>query len=116
MPGSTHFFPKGTMCDVHPEKPAIARIQGETDSMGAELIDCCRECAEKVRSQAELHTNGKCQWCGLFKQRLRKYRDMDEGLAGPLYDVCEECIATSRQYHDPEDDGPGEQPTDFVEI
>jgi hypothetical protein len=38
LPGHSHQVPDGTVCDDHPDRPAVARIQGETDSFGAELM------------------------------------------------------------------------------
>jgi hypothetical protein len=34
LPGSTHAAPTAGMCDDHPDRPAVARVQGETDSFG----------------------------------------------------------------------------------
>ncbi len=33
LPGAYHSLPKGTMCDEHPDRPAVARVQGETDCL-----------------------------------------------------------------------------------
>src|SRR3954463_12051043 len=44
LPGTGHHLPDGTMCDQHPDRPAVARIQGETDSFGCEMNDLCQEC------------------------------------------------------------------------
>ena len=38
LPGSGHSVPDGAMCDEHPDRPAVARVQGETDSFGCEMI------------------------------------------------------------------------------
>jgi hypothetical protein len=50
LPGAGHAFPDGTKCDQHPDRDAVARIQGETDSMGCEMHDMCEECAEEHRA------------------------------------------------------------------
>ena len=50
LPGSRHDFPDGTMCDDHPDRKAVARVQGETDSFGSELIDMCQECLDEHRA------------------------------------------------------------------
>ena len=42
LPGARHALPAGTMCDEHPDRPAVARVQGETDSFGCELNDLLR--------------------------------------------------------------------------
>ena len=87
LPGSGHATPDGMMCDDHPDRPAVARIQGETDSFGCEMNDLCAECVAAIR----LHTViGQCDWCkqesGLVPQR-----DFDEGMCGPVYYVCGDC-------------------------
>lgn len=35
LPGHRHKLPSGATCDDHPDRPAVARIQGETDSFKA---------------------------------------------------------------------------------
>jgi hypothetical protein len=94
LPGAGHHLPKGTMCDLHPNRPAVARIQGETDSMGAELNDMCAECLEAERQYNRTRDrSGVCDWCKTKKPRLRNRRCSDEGLYGPVYEVCDDCCA-----------------------
>lgn len=110
LPGARHTPPKGTMCDDHPDRPAVVRLQGETDSFGCEMHDLCRECADAERN-VEPHI-GKCNWCKAPEQRLRPRRDMDEGMSGPVYYVCSGCAKRDEdrlreeldQYDDYEDD------------
>lgn len=97
MPGSVHSFPPGTMCDQHPDTPAIIRIQGETDSIGCEYADMCKECHELYASQLPDPNAGRCDWCGYFTDQRLKTRDYDEGSCGPLYDVCTSCRDAARQ-------------------
>lgn len=95
LPGAGHAMPEGTMCDSHPDRPAVARIQGETDSFGAELIDCCEECRDELRAymrSAEART-GRCDWCTESATDLRNRRDIDEGMYGRVYRVCGSCDA-----------------------
>lgn len=93
MPGSGHHLPKGTTCDLHPDQPAVARIQGETDSMGAELNDMCQACLDAHRKhRAKRDTSGICDWCKKQVERRGETRDYDEGLHGPLYMVCQPCV------------------------
>lgn len=93
LPGRRHDLPDGSMCDQHPDRPAVTRIQGETDSFGAELIDMCQECLdEDRREQAEADHSGVCEWCGNHAPRLRPRRDYEEGMYGRVYDVCDACI------------------------
>lgn len=93
LPGSMHTLPAGSMCDDHEDRPAVRRIQGETDSFGAEYFDVCQECydAFKNRDRTEDAT-GTCEWCKQSATDLRKRRDPDEGQAGPVYDVCGACV------------------------
>jgi hypothetical protein len=88
LPGAAHHLPQGTMCDEHPDRPAVARIQGETDSFGSELIDCCEECRAAI--QTATHP-GRCNWCKADAKNLRETRDYEEGSCGPVYLVCETC-------------------------
>ena len=95
LPGSSHHLPEGTMCDRHPNRPAVARMQGETDSFGSEMNDVCKECLEADRAYArspEART-GKCDWCKNDATDLATTRDYDEGQAGPVYRVCGGCRA-----------------------
>jgi hypothetical protein len=93
MPGSSHAFPEGTMCDQHPERPAVARIQGETDSFGAEFFLACDECRAEHRRHREEEFNSLqfCDWCKTEQKHVREHRDYEEGMAGPIYMVCGEC-------------------------
>lgn len=92
LPGSLHAVPAGCKCDDHSDRDAVARIQGETDSFGCEMIDMCAECLAEHRSyEKELDRSGSCDWCGLHKPMLRETRDYDEGMCGRLYMVCAEC-------------------------
>ncbi len=93
MPGSLHKVPENQMCDDHPDRLATARVQGETDSFGSEMIDMCDECLEKMRSyEKEKDRSGVCDWCKNNVPRLSQFRDYDEGMCGRLYDVCDPCI------------------------
>lgn len=94
LPGSIH-DPKGEMCDNHPDRPAVIRLQGETDSFGAEYEDLCREChnrykAEKAKGEHALV--GSCDWCKGGNLNLHPTRDYEEGLCGPVYYVCSPCL------------------------
>lgn len=94
LPGSAHALPEGTMCDEHPDRPAVARIQGETDSFGCEMNDCCQECVDEIREysrSAEART-GRCEWCKNEATDLRDRRDPDEGMCGRVYRVCGACV------------------------
>lgn len=88
LPGARHSVPKGTMCDEHPDRPAVARMQGETDSFGSEMHDLCQECLDEWRA-AEPPT-GRCDWCKT-DAKLTTTRDFEEGMSGPVYYVCTPC-------------------------
>lgn len=93
LPGRRHKFPEGTMCDEHPDVPAVARIQGETDSFGCEMADMCQACVdemERLKEEEGPHM-GCCDWCKKGPLRLYPTRDYDEGSYGPVYDVCGPC-------------------------
>ncbi len=95
MPGSSHAFPEGTMCDDHPERLAVKRIQGETDSFGCEYICMCQECADQNSAyKAELQGGnhiGSCS-CGAQNVPLFAKRDWEEGSSGPVYYKCRPCL------------------------
>lgn len=91
LPGSVHPVPQGQKCDEHPDRPAVVRVQGETDSFGSEMDDLCAECAAKRRRE-RMDTTGTCDWCKARNVRLRDRRDYDEGLTGPVYRVCAPCV------------------------
>lgn len=87
------------MCDFHPDRPAVARIQGETDSFGSELNDMCEQCLKayrKVASSPEARM-GRCDWCKSDATDLSYTRDIDEGMVGPVYRVCGPC---RKKYYD----------------
>lgn len=93
LPGSRHGVPKGMKCDDHPERDAVVRLQGETDSFGCEMHDLCDECAKSFMAyerSPEART-GKCDWCKSVATDLRHARDYDEGSHGPVYRVCKSC-------------------------
>ena len=93
LPGTLHSVPAGCMCDDHPDREAVARIQGETDSFGAELIDMCQECLNTYREEIKnSDTSGTCDWCNSFAQKLRPRRDYEEGSYGRVYQVCDSCV------------------------
>lgn len=95
FPGSAHALPDGTMCDHHPDVPAVARVQGETDSMGSEMHDLCRVCLDDLhayRRSVEART-GPCDWCKSPSTDLCDARDYDEGMHGPVYWACGKCRA-----------------------
>jgi hypothetical protein len=98
MPGSRHEIPEKIMCDKHPERPAVTRVQGETDSFGCEYYDMCQECLDKYRKEiSEADHSGRCDWCHKHADRLYAHRDIEEGACGAVYEVCKSCIDRERE-------------------
>ena len=89
LPGAS-FEPQG-MCDLHPDRPATARVQGETDSFGCEMHDMCDECAKEHRAEMRKPRISNCDWCDSTNVEVRFKRDYEEGMLGRVYDVCEPC-------------------------
>lgn len=92
LPGSSHAMPDGAVCDSHPDRPAARRIQGETDSFGAEFYELCQECLDDLRKERQEARIGCCDWCKKEATDLRPKRDFEEGMAGRVYDVCGNCV------------------------
>lgn len=90
LPGTRRGAPDGTMCDEHPDRPAIVRLQGETDSFGCEMHDLCQKCLDAERNVEP--DVGECDWCKAPEQVLRPRRDIDEGTSGRVYYVCAGCV------------------------
>jgi len=90
-PGTRHKLPPGTMCDEHPDQPAVTRIQGETDSFGAELLDVCQSCLDAIQAHQAEDRTGMCDWCSNHATDLAHQRDLDEGMGGRMYRVCGAC-------------------------
>ena len=91
LPGSYAGLPAGTVCDEHPDRPAVRRIQGETDSFGCEFYDMCDECVIEHNKQIANNRSGICDWCKNDAEDLRPKRDYEEGRYGPVYRVCRDC-------------------------
>jgi len=97
LPGHTRPAPKDQMCDEHPTIPAYMRVTGDVDSHGSEECDLCTLCfAQYAASVAKADTAGLCDWCKTRKPRISPARDFEEGMAGRVYDVCDECISKQR--------------------
>lgn len=96
LPGAYHSVPNGAVCDTHPDRPAVTRVQGETDSFGSEMIDLCQECYDEYQAARKTLNGGAflgtCGECKSTKQvPLFSYRDYDEGMSGPVYYQCAQC-------------------------
>ncbi len=92
LPGAYHAMKPGTKCDDHPDRDAVARVQGETDSFGCELIDMCQECLDEYRVEMKKDHEGFCEWCKTQASHVSPRRDYEEGLSGRVYMVCRPCV------------------------
>lgn len=90
LPGALHNVPAGTMCDDHDDRPAVKRVQGETDSFGAEYIDWCQECYDNYLATKDEASVGLCDRCA-GEAKLFAWRDWEEGSSGRVYHVCGDC-------------------------
>lgn len=99
LPGNCLKVPKGAMCDSHPDREAVIRIVGETDSFGSELHDVCQECLDSIQKQIEEEKEKPkfCDWCSQLKKNVSLRRDPEEGSYGRLYNVCQECNQKQNQ-------------------
>jgi len=90
LPGDRRKVPAGDFCETegHETIPATWRVQGETDSFGAEYIYLCDEC---VKDLGRHWYEGTCPKCGTQDVKLYAYRDPDEGSNGPVYQACCTC-------------------------
>lgn len=90
LPGAGHAVPDAMKCDDHPDRPATHRVQGETDSMGCEMLDLCDECFTEFKAHG-IYTPEECDWCDASGDDIRPTRDYEEGMCGPVYYVCSAC-------------------------
>lgn len=72
--------------------PADVRVQGETDSFGAEYADMCFACQEAAEEAGRKFNeeHGHCDDCHAIGPTI-PYRDPDEGSCGPVYEACISC-------------------------
>lgn len=106
MPGALHTAAGD--CDDHPGVKATRRVQGETDSMGCEMLDMCDACyaehVEAVKAYAVEEATGCCDWCNTHVTTLRNRRDYDEGMSGRIYQVCLDCVIKENKSYEEEVD------------
>lgn len=119
LPGQTMSVQEdewGTDCENHSDRKAVKRICSEADSFGAEYMNFCQECWDNYQQGLKEKEEDPEQWdtcteCKKKAPRLISYRDMDEGMHGPVYEHCEEChskmnarIAEEEAYYNDDDD------------
>ena len=118
LPGQTMSVQEdewGTDCENHSDRKAVKRICSEADSFGAEYMNFCQECWDNYQQGLKEKEEDPEQWdtcpeCKKKAPRLISYRDMDEGMHGPVYEHCEEChskmnarIAEEEAYYNDDD-------------
>ena len=112
LPGQKIFLPLGVCCDEHTEIKAVARIVGETDSMGYEALDMCQECYDNYLNEDKLQ-EGICDWCKSSDKDLKHKRDPDEGSYGRVYLVCTSCIKSESEAQANESESDEDSPSTF---
>jgi hypothetical protein len=93
LPGSLHATAAGAMCDDHPDRPAVGRVQGETDSFGSEMHDLCQECLDDSTANAQQARSESCERCKAAATDLRMHCDWEDGSCGRIYQVCGACVS-----------------------
>lgn len=105
----------GTDCESHSDRKAVKRICSEADSFGAEYMNFCQECWDNYQQNLKEKEEDPSRWetcpeCNKAAPRLISYRDMDEGMHGPVYEHCEDChskmnarIAAEDAFYDNDD-------------
>ena len=86
LPGYTRKLTTPSTCERCGAEASF-RMQGETDSFGCEYLDLCESCLNKTRE--EMHSQ-PCECCG-STEKVRPWRDPEEGLCGPVYELCQSC-------------------------
>lgn len=67
---------------------ATHEMVGETDSFGSEYYYYCTSHIDRHRIPK--YTVGVCEHCCVTKE-VRMRRDPEEGMNGPLYELCDDC-------------------------
>lgn len=94
LPGDIRSIGPGTPCDRHASTDAVARLQGETDSMGCEYHYLCKVCLDEHRDKKPEAL--PCERCG-GEDILTPVREIDEGMSGPVYHICTQCLKAKRE-------------------
>ena len=88
----------GTFCYTHHDVKATHRICSEADSFGAESWNMCDQCWDERQKAIKAKNEDPEQWdscrkCRKKVPRLSSYRDPDEGMHGPVYEACPDCVS-----------------------
>lgn len=91
---------KNHVCEVCEERnppkaeKAVVKLQGETDSFGAEYTYMCAAHLTEYKIDVLIAKRKPCHcdWCKKPTTDTTPFRDtMDEGSHGPVYEVCKAC-------------------------
>lgn len=93
LPGNIYSGTKGSFCETHEDRPSYKKLQGETDSFGAEYSEMCEECFAVYEKSLEVKVAKEepCDWCKVVTNTIEPTRDYSEGSNGPVYYVCQAC-------------------------
>lgn len=75
------------------ERPVYGRLCTEADSWGVEWLHLCKihylaaQCYDRLGPEPL----GDCDWCHAIDVVVAPMRDYEEGMYGPVYDVCDCC-------------------------
>ena len=88
----------GTFCYTHHDVKATHRICSEADSFGAEYWNMCDQSWDERQKAIKAKNEDPEQWdscrkCRKKVPRLSSYRDPDEGMHGPVYEACPDCVS-----------------------
>lgn len=96
LPGTQHEPENGAMCDEHEDILAVAKVQMDTDSFGAEYAYMCADClalfVKEMNAEKTKESKSECDWCSRI-EHLSPVRDSGEGSCGPVYQVCARCAS-----------------------
>ena len=98
LPGFKRAPEEGMMCDDHPERAAVVKRQGETDSFGCEYFYQCQECSDKTDNEGNSR-QGHCDRCSSQEVEVLPTRDLDEGSYGRVYWLCASCRKKQQEYY-----------------
>ncbi len=95
-PGGTYIRPRGTMCDLHPDREATHSVLVERDSFGAEYADLCDACYAAHLERRDDQRVGKCEICGRTSRDLLGFSDPFDRYDPPSL-LCHACYNRCQQ-------------------
>jgi len=79
------------MCDNHPDRLSIKLVRIYPYPDAPELLYMCTECLKEHEQAEKENAIDNCDWCGKEADKFHATKDIDEGLAGIYYKVCDPC-------------------------